>query len=213
MSDKMRVLVADDHPLYREGVAHSLDSEPSFVVVGQAGTGDEATRLTVELQPDLVVLDLDMPGGGGIEATANIAARCPTVAILILTVSDDRSSLIAALQAGARGYVLKGIGADELIRAAKAVLDGAVHVSPSLAGEILQEMTRGTPKDPFDQLTDREKEILVLLAKGLTNKEIGESLYLAEKTVKHYMTSVLHKLHVRSRLEAALLAQRRELER
>ncbi len=213
MSDHARVLIADDHPLYREGVAHSLDSEPSFVVVGQAGTGDEATRLTVELQPDLVVLDLDMPEGGGIETTARIAARCPTVAILILTVSDDRSSLIAALQAGARGYVLKGIGADELVRAVKAVFDGHVHVSPSLAGEILQEMTRGTPKDPFDQLTDREQEILLLLAKGLTNKEIGESLYLSEKTVKHYMTSVLHKLHVRSRLEAALLAQRRELER
>lgn len=211
MPDRLRVLVADDHPLFREGVVQSLSSEPDIEVIAEAGTGEEAVRLATELVPDLVVLDLGMPKGGGIAATRQIAATCPATAILILTVSEDPDDLLQALKAGARGYVLKGVPAHGLVHAVRAVTAGEVYVTPTLASRILHEMTRPTV-DPFDQLTPREGEILELVARGHTNREIGEQLYLAEKTVKHYMTNVLQKLHVRSRVEAALLAQRRELE-
>jgi len=211
MPDRLRVLVADDHPLFREGVVQSLSSEPDIEVIAEAGTGEEAVRLATELVPDLVVLDLGMPKGGGIAATRQIAATCPATAILILTVSEDPDDLLQALKAGARGYVLKGVPAHGLVHAVRAVTAGEVYVTPTLASSILHEMTRPTV-DPFDQLTPREGEILELVARGHTNREIGEQLYLAEKTVKHYMTNVLQKLHVRSRVEAALLAQRRELE-
>lgn len=211
MPDRLRVLVADDHPLFREGVVQSLSSEPDIEVVSQASSGEEAVRLAIELIPDLVVLDLGMPKGGGIAATRQIAASSPATAILILTVSEDPDDLMQALKAGARGYVLKGVPAHGLIHAVRAVTAGDVYITPTLASGILHEMTRPMV-DPFDQLTPREREILELVAKGRTNREIGDELYLAEKTVKHYMTNVLHKLHVRSRVEAALLAQRRELE-
>lgn len=212
MSDRLRVLVADDHPLFREGVVHSLSSEEDIEVVAEASSGEGAVRLAMELMPDLVVLDLDMPKGGGIAATRQIAASCPATAILILTVSEDPDDLLQALKAGARGYVLKGVPAHGLLHAVRTVTGGEVYVTPTLASSILHEMTREETVDPFDQLTPREREILELVAEGHTNREIGEQLYLAEKTVKHYMTNVLQKLQVRSRVEAALLAQRRELE-
>lgn len=209
MSERVRVLVADDHPLFREGVVHPLSSEADLEVVAEASTGEEAVRLATELMPDLVVMDLGMPKGGGIEATRQISALCPATNILILTVSEDPDDLLAALKAGARGYVLKGAPGHGLIHAMRAVTAGEVYVTPTLASSILHEMTR-EPVDPFDRLTPREREILELVAKGHTNREIGEQLYLAEKTVKHYMTNVLQKLHVRSRLEAALLAHQHE---
>ena len=212
MSDRLRVLVADDHPLFREGVVHSLSLEEDIEVVSEASSGEEAVQMATELMPDLAVLDLGMPKGGGIEATRRIAASCPATAILILTVSEDPDDLLQALKAGARGYVLKGVSAHGLVHAVRAVTGGEVYVTPTLASSILHEMTRKEASNPFDQLTAREREILELVAQGRTNREIGEQLYLAEKTVKHYMTNVLQKLHVRSRVEAALLAQRRELE-
>jgi DNA-binding NarL/FixJ family response regulator len=211
MSDRLRILVADDHPLFREGVVHSLSFEDDLEVVAEASSGAEAVRLAIQLLPDLVVLDLGMPDGGGIAATRQIAASCPGTAILILTVSEDPDDLLQALKAGARGYVLKGVPAHGLVQAVRAVTAGEVYVAQALAGSILREMTRPTV-DAFDQLTPREGEVLELVAKGQTNREIGEGLYLSEKTVKHYMTNVLQKLHVHSRLEAALLAQRRELD-
>jgi DNA-binding NarL/FixJ family response regulator len=142
-------------------------------------------------------------------AAAEIAIACPVTKIVMLTVSEHEDDLLAAFKAGARGYVLKGISAGGLVNIIRAVAGGEVYVSPSLAAGVLMDMTRSRSPDPLTELTEREREILQLLAKGLTNREIGERLHLAEKTIRHYMTNVLGKLHVRSRLEAALLAVRR----
>jgi len=209
MTDPIRVLIADDHPLFREGVAHSLASHPDLLVVGQAASGEEASTLARDLMPDVVLMDVGMPGHGGLAAVADIAASCPATKILMLTVSDHEDDLLAAFRAGARGYLLKGIAARELADAIRGIAAGQVYVSPVLAAGILIELTRGRASDPLGELTERERGILRLVAQGLTNREIGERLHLSEKTVKHYMTNVLGKLHVRSRLQAALLTSRR----
>ena len=209
MNDSIRVLIADDHPLFREGVAHSLAAEPDMALVGQAASGEEALSLARDLLPDVLLLDIAMPGKGGLAAAAEIAAACPATKIIMLTVSEHEDDLLAAFKAGARGYVLKGVSARDLANVVRAVASGEVYVSPSLAAGVLVEMTRSRLPDLLDELTGREREILQRVAQGLTNREIGERLHLAEKTVKHYMTNVLGKLHVRSRVEAALLAARR----
>jgi DNA-binding NarL/FixJ family response regulator len=209
VTEPVRVLIADDHPLFREGVAHSLAAEPDLTVVGQAASGEEALRLARDLLPDVALLDIAMPGSGGLAASSEIAIACPATKVVMLTVSEHEDDLLAAFKAGARGYVLKGVSARELANIIRAVANGEVYVSPSLAAGMLVELTRNRPPDPLNELTEREREILRLVAEGLTNREIGERLHLAEKTVKHYMTNVLGKLHVRSRVEAALLAVRR----
>jgi DNA-binding NarL/FixJ family response regulator len=212
MSDPIRILIADDHPLFREGVAQSLASEPDFTVVGQAGTGEEAFSLVANLLPDVLLLDVTMPGDGGIATAGKVAAAWPVVRIMMLTVSEDQDTLMAALKAGARGYVLKGVTARDLANAVRVVAGGDIYISPALAGGILFELTANKQDDdPLTTLTDRERDILSLVAEGLTNREIGDRLHLAEKTIKHYMTNVLQKLHVRSRVEAALLAQKHGL--
>ena len=212
MTDNVRILVADDHPLFREGVVKTLAAEPELDVIAEASSGEQAVEQAVDLLPDLAILDLTMPGIGGIEATIRISAQCPATVVLILTVSEDSDDLLKTLKAGARGYVLKGVSGKGLVQAVRSVTAGEVYITPALAAGILGEMTRDGPADPFESLTGREHEILELVAAGLTNREIGERLYLAEKTVKHYMTNVLQKLQVRSRVEAALLAQRRDIE-
>jgi DNA-binding NarL/FixJ family response regulator len=212
MSDPIRILITDDHPLFREGVAQSLASEPDFTVVGQAGTGEEAFSLVANLLPDVLLLDVTMPGDGGIATAGKVAAAWPVVRIMMLTVSEDQDTLMAALKAGARGYVLKGVTARDLANAVRVVAGGDIYISPALAGGILFELTANKQDDdPLTTLTDRERDILSLVAEGLTNREIGDRLHLAEKTIKHYMTNVLQKLHVRSRVEAALLAQKHGL--
>lgn len=209
MGDLINIVVADDHPLFRQGVVQTLTAEDGFSVIGEAGTGEEAFRLAVEHNPDILLLDIGMPGAGGIATVEQVAASCPLTRVLMLTVSENPDDLMQALKAGARGYVLKGVSSSGLVSAIQAVTAGEVFVTPVLASTILYEMTHDEPGDPLDELTERERQVLQLLGEGLTNREIGERLYLAEKTVKHYMTSVLQKLHVRSRVEAALLAQRR----
>ncbi|MEW5987565.1 MAG: response regulator transcription factor [Chloroflexota bacterium] len=210
MTEPLRILIADDHPLFREGVALSLAREPGFTIVGQASSGEEAFRLAGDLLPDVLLLDVTMPGAGGIAAARRIASAWPVVRVIMLTVSEDEDDLMAALEAGARGYVLKGVSARELANTVRAVFAGDRYIPPSLAGRILAKMASvSQQEDPLNSLTDREREILLLVGEGLTNREIGERLHLAEKTIKHYMTNVLQKLQVRSRVEAALLAQKR----
>ena len=210
MSEPIRILVADDHPLFREGVVHSLASEADFSIVGEAASGEEALRLARDLLPDVLLLDIAMPGWDGLLTAEKITTACPAIKIVMVTVFEDEDKLLAAFKAGARGYVLKGVSARELATVVRAAAHGEVYVAPSLAAGILVALTRGRSADPLQELTEREQEILKLVGKGLTNREIGERLHLSEKTIKHYITNILEKLQVRSRVEAALVAARRE---
>lgn len=212
MSDKIHIVIADDHALFREGLAGIINGEEDFEVVGQAGAMQEAVRLARDLLPDIILLDIEMPGGG-LEAARFIAEQFPVTRIVVLTSSEEDDHLISALKIGARAYILKGVAARELIRILRAVWTGESYVPPGLAASLLLEMrdTQSRQKQlasPLDELTGREREILENLAAGLSNKEIGEKLFLSEKTVKHYMTNILQKLQVRNRVEAALLAQK-----
>lgn len=210
LSPPLRVVIADDHPLFLEGVATALGRAPGIAIVGTAGDANGAVRLTRELRPDLVLLDLTMPGDG-LRATREIVANCPDTRVLILTVLESEDKLVAALQAGASGYALKGMRGRELASVMRRVHGGEAYVTPSLAGQLLRDMVKPKEPDPLAELTDRERAILDLVATGKSNAEVGDRLGLAEKTVKHYMTSILAKLQVRSRVEAALLAQRYQL--
>ena len=209
MTDSIRVLVVDDHPMFRQGVVHSLGTEPGFKVVGEASSGEEALTLARELLPDVVLLDISMPGWGGLVTVEKITTACPATRIVMLTSSENKDKLLVAFKAGARAYVLKGVGARELAVVLRSVVAGEVYVSPSLASEMLVSLTRGQAPDPLQELTDREREILRLIGTGLTNREIGERIFLSEKTIKHNVTNILQKLQVRSRVEAALLAAQR----
>lgn len=212
MTDKIRIVLVDDHPLFRDGVAGVLQAEADFEVAGQGGSADEAVRLAADLLPDLILLDITMPGGG-VQAARQIAQACPFTKIVMLTASEDEDDVTAALKAGASSYVLKGVAARELVRILRSTWAGEVYVTPALAVSVLTEIAKPPietrrPGGLFSALTEREREILERVAKGYSNKEIGAQLYLSEKTIKHYMTNVLNKLHVHNRVEAALLAQR-----
>ncbi|MBA3944890.1 MAG: response regulator transcription factor [Herpetosiphonaceae bacterium] len=206
-SDMMRVVVADDHPLYLDAIIHTLSTAGDIVVVGRAGTAAEALELTRQQLPDLVLLDVTMPGSG-LTAARDIKIACPATKIVILTASEEEDKLLQALKAGASGYLLKGLSARELVSVVRSINAGEVYVAPALASRVLAEMTKGRVSSPLDELTEREREVLELLVQGLSNGEIGQHLNLAEKTIKHYMTNILAKLQVRSRVEAALLAQK-----
>lgn len=209
MTDAIRVAVADDHPMFRAGVVGSLREVPGIEVVGEAGDAASALALARTELPDVIILDIAMPGGG-LTAAREIAAACPATRIVMLTVSEDEDDLLAAVKSGASGYVLKGAGAGELVSVIRSVSAGEVYVAPALAWGMLRELQ--TPRtSPFDELTEREREVLELVAEGLSNQEVGDRLGLAEKTIKHYMTNILGKLQVRSRVEAALLAAREGL--
>jgi DNA-binding NarL/FixJ family response regulator len=206
MNEAIRVAVADDHPMFRAGVLMSLREEDGIDVVGEAADGSAALALARSEVPDVMLLDINMPGGG-LETAGRIAVACPATRIVMLTVSEDEDDLLAAMKAGASGYVLKGSGASELAGVIRSVHAGEVYVAPALAWGMLREM-RSPRTSPYDELTEREREVLELVAEGLSNHEVGERLGLAEKTIKHYMTNILGKLQVRSRVEAALLVAR-----
>src|SRR3981081_3616105 len=201
-TEPIRVVVADDHPLFREGVVTSLRSNPDIEVVGQARDAAGALRVVREELSDLVLLDVTMPGGG-VSAAAQIASACPATRIIMLTVSEDEDDLLSAMKAGASGYVLKGVSASDLARVVRAVSAGEGYVAPSLAFGLLREMWARRANDPLAELSARERQVLELVASGMSNQEIGLKLGLAEKTIKHYMTNIITKLQVRSCVAAA----------
>ena len=205
----IRLILADDHPIFRDGLVQSIEETGEFEVVGVGESARDAVDLVARHQPDLALLDLSMPGGG-ISAARKISAAGGGVRIAMLTVSEDENDVTAALQAGAIGYVLKGVSAMELRRVLKRVANGEAHVSPTLAAQMLKLMNapRQAQHNPIDDLTKREEDILRLVAKGLSNREVAEELGLQEKTIKHYMTTILGKLQARNRVEAALMAHR-----
>lgn len=204
-----RITLADDHPIFRDGLVHSIQETGEFVVVGVGGSADEAVALAAEHRPDVALLDLSMPGNG-ITAAARIAAAGTAGAIAMLTVSEDGDDVTAAMQAGASGYILKGVSAQELRAVLAKLAAGEAHVSPGLAAQMLRIMqTASKPeRQLIDDLTKREEDILKGVAEGKSNKEIGRDLNIQEKTVKHYMTIILSKLQARNRVEAALMAQK-----
>lgn len=211
MLPKTRIAVVDDHPLYRDGVVVTLAREGSFDVVGEGCSAAQALRIAEEVSPEIMLLDIGLPGGG-IEAARALSQVSPNTKIIMLTASESEAHVSAALEAGARGYVLKGISAHDLVRTVRAVRDGETYVSPGLAARLLSNLKSRAKSDAADELanlTQREDQILTCVANGRTNKEIARELNLSEKTVKHYMTNIMQKLHVRNRVEAALLLRRR----
>lgn len=214
--DKIRLVIIDDHPIFREGVVAILSSEPDLEVVGQGVNAQDAVRLTRELLPDVVLLDVNMPGSG-VSAAQTIASAFPVVKIIMLTGSSEEDDVMAALKAGAHAYVLKGVAARELNGILHTVYRGEGYVTPSLAANLLSEMKSASQgekqpsgaMDVFEELTERERQILELIAEGTSNKEIGQKLFLTEKTIKHYVTNILQKLHVSNRVQAAMLAQQK----
>lgn len=210
--DQIRILVVDDHALFRKGVIYSLQSQPDMVVVGETDSVAGALALTAELLPDVVLLDITLSDGSGLEAVPILHRQCPVSKVVILTVSEDEGTLLQALKDGASGYLLKGISAANLAEAIRAIhCGGETYISPTVAGRILSEwaVARSEP-DVLGELSDRERTILQKVADGLTNREIAAELHLSEKTVKYYVTNILQKLQVRNRVEAALLLTRRE---
>jgi two-component system, NarL family, nitrate/nitrite response regulator NarL len=210
--DIVRVAVIDDHPLMRNGVVQALRAEHDLDVVGEGESAADAIDLAERLLPDVMLVDINMPGGG-LAALTTIADRCPAVACIVITVREDEETVARALRIGARGYVLKGISGRELARTIRSVHQGEVYITPALATRLLAAEETAIPAAASDarwrlnMLTEREIEILKLIAQGMINKQIGAELDLSEKTVKHYVTNILQKLQVRNRLEAALIAQ------
>lgn len=206
---KTRVVLADDHPIFREGLIRTLEDSGEFDICASGSTAEEAIDLVRRHAPDVVLLDLSMPGGG-IVATGQIAAFDNPPRIAILTVSEDSEDVASALAAGAIGYILKGVSGSDLIASLKGVAAGQGFITPGLASRVLTALTEcrheRRERQPIDELTRREEDILRRVAKGMSNREIADDLSLQEKTVKHYMTAILSKLHVRNRVEAALLA-------
>ncbi len=204
----IRIALVDDHPLFREGVQRSLEEAGDFVIVGQGGSAADAIRLVQDHRPDMALIDISMPGGG-IVAAQKICAHAPDLKVVMLTVSESGDDIMAALKAGAHGYVLKGVGSVELAEVLRGISNGESYVSPSLAARLWVELRdrpeASGPSELLSALTIREDEILRLVAKGMSNKQVAIALDIQEKTVKHHMTSILNKLKVRNRTEAALL--------
>lgn len=215
--DAIRVLVVDDHALFRRGLEVTLQLEPDILVVGEAGDGGEALAKAGELLPDVVLMDVRMPRRSGIEACTAIKQAVPSARIVMLTVSDDEADLYEAIKAGASGYLLKEIAADELAGSIRAVHGGQSLINPSLASKLLTEfasMSRrgaGSQSVPTPRLTAREMEVLRAVARGLNNREIAKELFISENTVKNHIRNILEKLQLHSRMEAVVYAVREKL--
>lgn len=206
----IKVLVVDDHPIFRQGLISLLQQYPEFEAVGQATNGKEAVAVASEVQPDVVIMDVRMPGGDGIAATTALQQALPKVKVVIVTVSDKDEDLFAAIKAGARGYLLKSVSLWELIDSIRLVAQGEAIISPTMAGRLLDEFKQAdkeqSDKGPNRGLSLREQEVLQLVAKGASNKQIADQLFISETTVKAHLRTILGKLHARNRAEAVALA-------
>jgi DNA-binding NarL/FixJ family response regulator len=205
-----RVVVADDHPTFRRGLVALFDSLADVELVGEAADGEAACALVAQTLPDVVVMDLNMPGINGIEATRRIVSAHPSVAVLVLTMLDEDESVFAAMRAGARGYVVKGADTEDVMRALESVARGDAVFGPAVASRVLSYLTRPlTARDPvlFPNLTDREREVLEMLARGKTNSEIARTLVVSPKTVRNHVSNIFAKLQVRDRRDAMARAR------
>jgi DNA-binding NarL/FixJ family response regulator len=201
------VLIADDHPVYRDGLRLTLDGWEAATLVGEASDGDEAVALAARLHPDVVVMDVQMPGRSGVEATRAIMATSPSTAVLVLTMFEEDDLVVAAMRAGARGYLLKGAARDELRSAITTVANGGAVFGPAVAGRLGAIIERGGSRRAFPDLTDREHEVLELMAQGRANPDIGRRLGISEKTVRNHVSIIFAKLEVMGRPEAIVRAR------
>ncbi len=208
--EPIRILIADDHPHFRDGLRALLLSAPDLEVVGEAEDGEETISLAAKLQPDVILMDLSMPGVGGIEATRRILHTSPHISILVISMLEDDDSVFAALQAGARGYLLKGALKAEILRAIRAVTSGEAIFGPAIAKRLMNYFATPRPsaqKDIFPELTEREHEILALIAQHQTNPEIAKRLHLSPKTVRNHVSNIFTKLQVADRAQAIIRAR------
>lgn len=213
MDARIRVAVVDDHPLFRDGVVNTLNASEEFVVVAQAASADDAIRLVAELEPDVLLLDMKLPGGG-IEALNAITSGASGTKVMMLTIVDDDQIVASAFRKGARGYLLKGAGGNELKEAVRLVARGESYVSPQLVTKLLGMMSGKRQNGSLEssvEFSEREEQVLTFLSHGLSNKQIAYRMSLSEKTVKYYITHILKKLRVRNRVEAALYASQRTI--
>ncbi len=215
--EKLRVLIVDDHALFRRGLQMVLEQEPDIDVVGEAADGAEAVDRSQDLMPDVVLMDVRMPKRSGIEATQEIRELLPHAKILMLTISDEEADLYEAIKAGASGYLLKEISIEEVADAIRSVWAGQSRISPTMASKLLTEFAAMSKRAeekrqvPAPRLTEREMEVLKLVAEGLNNRDIGERLFISENTVKNHIRNILEKLHLHSRMEAVVYAVREKL--
>jgi DNA-binding NarL/FixJ family response regulator len=208
--ETLRILLVDDHPLVREGLRALLTSLPGMIMVGEAENGEEAVRQALELQPDIILMDLHMPRLNGIEATRRILQTSPHIGILVLTMLEDDDSVFGAMRAGARGYLLKGAGKGEVLRAITVVAHGEAIFSPQIAQRLMQyfvNMRPVIPQQAFPDLTDREREVLGLIIEGKSNTQIAENLVLSPKTVSNHISNIFSKLQVVDRAQAVSRAR------
>jgi DNA-binding NarL/FixJ family response regulator len=208
--ESIRVLIADDHPLFRDGMHGLLDSVPDTEVVGEATTGEEVVAQAAALQPDVILMDIQMPGANGIEATRAIIHTSPHIGVLVVTMYEDDDLVFSAMRAGARGYVLKGANQAEVLRAIRAVANGEVIFGPTIAQRVMSFLSAPRPVTParvFPELTERETEVLSLIAHGRTNEEIAKELVLSLKTVRNHVSNIFSKLQVADRAQAVIRAR------